>query len=86
MPERYKVVFIGERLVLTPEGPVKTVIQIRYRTPAGYVGTVEVDKPVATPGIVGHPSIGAEEGLDLKVKAAIEAEVAKIEAIFKLGG
>ena len=71
MAERYKVVFIGERLVLTPEGPVETVVQIRYRTPAGYVGTVEVAKSEATPE---------------KVKAAIEAEVAKIEAIYKLGG
>ena len=46
--ERWKVVNVQERLEITPgEGP-RTLTVVRFSTPSGYIGTVEVPQAEAT--------------------------------------
>lgn len=69
--ERWKVVNIQERLEITPgEGP-RTLIVVRFSTPAGYVGTVELPQTEATKE---------------KLREIIEAKVKDIEGILTLKG
>lgn len=71
MPDRWSIVRVQDRFTVDPEGGPREVRVITWKTPDGYLGTLEMTK---------------EEATTEAVKAAIEKEVKRLEDLYKLKG
>lgn len=69
--ERWRVLTVQDRQTVDPAVGIVHVRRITFRTKDGFLGEIEMPK---------------EEATEEAVREAIQAEVVRIEAIFKLTG
>jgi len=77
MAGKYKVTVVYDRVRPKAQGGFEDVVEIRYETQHGYIGTLSIPKSELTGK--------TPEQTQAHIRKALETEVDKVEGIYQLG-